>query len=46
MLRWTRQLNDAGDNLQVTGSLVKHGQDSFYEGFDYRNDDDIVVNAG
>lgn len=42
MLRWTRQLNDAGDNLQVTGSLVRHGQDSFYEGFDYRNDDDIV----
>lgn len=41
-LRWTRQTNDAGDNLQLTASFISHGQDSIYEGFDYVNDDDIV----
>lgn len=41
MLRWTRQLTEQGDNLQVTGSLVRHAQDSFYEGFDYRNNDRV-----
>ncbi len=41
-LRWIRQVNDQGDNLQLTGSYVSHGQDSLYEGFDYVNDDDIL----
>lgn len=42
MLRWIRQLNESGDNLQVTASVVRHGQESIYEGFDYKNDDDIL----
>jgi len=37
-LRWTHQMGMAG-NLQVTGSLVDHEQDSYYEGFDYANED-------
>jgi len=37
-LRWTHQTGGAG-NLQLTGSWVRHTQDSFYEGFDYANED-------
>lgn len=29
-------------NLQTVVSYIEHKQDSFYEGFDYRNDDDIL----
>lgn len=39
-LRWLHAFG-AKTNLQVTGNYVNHGQDSFYEGFDYVNDDDI-----
>ena len=39
-LRWLRELGDHW-SLTTTGSTVDHGQDSFYEGFDYRNQDRI-----
>ncbi|MBQ1783514.1 MAG: TonB-dependent receptor [Gammaproteobacteria bacterium] len=39
-LRWLRELADDW-SLTTTGSTVDHGQDSFYEGFDYRNQDRI-----
>lgn len=41
MLRATRELSDQ-TSMQVTGSYISHGQDSFYEGFDYVNEDDIL----
>jgi len=41
MLRWIHAFSD-DLNLQVTGSRINHEQDSLYEGFDYRNDDDIT----
>ena len=37
-LRWQRLLPGGGD-LQITGSTVEHKQDSYYEGFDYANED-------
>lgn len=37
-LRWKRLLPGGGD-VQITGSLVEHQQDSYYEGFDYANED-------
>ena len=40
MLRWTHAFSP-DTNLQLTGSHVANEQDSFYEGFDYRNDDAI-----
>lgn len=42
MLRYTRVLNDFGDNVMFTASRVSHGQNSNYEGFDYVNDDDVT----
>lgn len=42
MLRYTRALNDVGDNFTLTGGFIKHGQDSVYEGFDYRNSDKSI----
>jgi outer membrane receptor protein involved in Fe transport len=40
-LRWTHRMGAAGD-LQLTGSLVRHAQDSYYESFDYANEDDTA----
>ncbi|MGM0411877.1 MAG: TonB-dependent receptor plug domain-containing protein [Pseudomonadota bacterium] len=37
-LRWRHDLADGG-RIIATGSRVDHTQDSFYEGFDYANDD-------
>lgn len=42
MLRYTHLLNEESDNISLTASLANHGQDSIYEGFDYRNDDDVL----
>jgi len=39
-LRWTHVFN-RDVNAQITGSFIDHGQDSLYEGFDYRNDDEV-----
>jgi len=40
MLRFVRALDDVR-NLRLTASWIDHGQDSFYEGTDYRNDDGV-----
>jgi outer membrane receptor for ferrienterochelin and colicin len=40
-LRWTREI-DADTNVVVTGSMVEHIQDSYYEGIDYYADDDSL----
>ncbi len=40
MLRWIHEV-DGENHWQATYSRVDHGQDSFYEGFDYRNSDVI-----
>lgn len=39
--RWIHDIN--GDlNWAATSSYIEHGQDSFYSGFDYVNDDEIL----
>ncbi len=38
-VRWKRRLPDTAGDLQITGSWVEHEQDSYYEGFDYANED-------
>ncbi|MCW9016247.1 MAG: TonB-dependent receptor, partial [Kangiellaceae bacterium] len=40
MLRWIHEV-DGENHWQATFSRVDHGQDSFYEGFDYNNTDVI-----
>ncbi|WP_196138631.1 TonB-dependent siderophore receptor [Aliikangiella sp. G2MR2-5] len=40
MLRWIHEVDD-DNHWQATYSRVDHGQDSFYEGFDYNNTDII-----
>ena len=41
-LRYTHLLNEESDNFALTASFAKHGQNSIYEGFDYRNDDKVL----
>lgn len=40
-LRWIHEVN-ADFNWSATTSYVEHGQDSYYEGFDYTNDDEVL----
>ncbi|GAA5218495.1 TonB-dependent receptor plug domain-containing protein [Corallincola platygyrae] len=38
--RWIHEINSDW-HFTGTGSYVQHGQDSYYEGFDYVNEDDV-----
>ena len=40
-LTWLREINESL-NIKVASSYAKHIQDSFYEGFDYRAEDEMI----